>query len=248
MISLLTEESTREVIDRTLADLDLPELVAGLAQAPALCTAALTRRPEILAQPEFWTHLDSISEAFRAAKGWKVEVTLSALMLAGRHDLAPDAVHEFGSTSTLRALKAVWDRSPAEVGAWLQPSTGDVGAVAEFLVGVSTIPRLMMYRLARVLAPEAVPNDYGKDPWLIAERNAVGGIDDTDATYLHAYLLSRAFYSANPVRRGARTTQLREYPCCPSKQRTRLRRLATFRITFAVVYHMVGMGSLFSAS
>ena len=193
LIPLLTEESTRGVVDRTLANLDLPELVTGLAQAPALRAAALTRRPEVLAQPAFWTNLDNVGPAFRAAKGWKVEVTLSALMLAGRHDLAADAVHEFGYAATLRALNAVWERSPAEVGAWLQPSTRDVGAVAEFLVAESTIPGLMVYRLARGLAPEAVPNDYGEDPWLIAQRHAVGEIDDTEATYLNAYLLSRAF-------------------------------------------------------
>ena len=192
LIPLLTEESTRGVVDRTLTDLDLAELVTGLAQAPALRAAALIRRPEVLAQPAFWTNLDSVGPAFQAAKGWRVEATLSALMLAGRHDLAADAVHEFGCAATLRALKAVWERSPNEVGAWLQPSTGDVGAVAEFLVAESTIPRLMMYRLARDLAPESVPNDYGEDPWLIAQRHSVGEIDGTESTYLNAYLLSRA--------------------------------------------------------
>ena len=51
----------------------------------------------------------------------------------------------------------------------------------------------MLYELARTLSPDAVPNEYGEDPWLISWRHAVGTIDDSSASYIAAYLLSRAF-------------------------------------------------------
>ena len=51
----------------------------------------------------------------------------------------------------------------------------------------------MLYELTRELSPDAVPNDYGDDPWLMSWRHAVGKIDDSAASYVAAFLLSRAF-------------------------------------------------------
>lgn len=114
------------------------------------------------------------------------------MLAAGRSDLAPRAVQEFGSRSILQALSASWDTIGDNVNAWVYASVGNSSGVAEFLATQSSIPRPMLYGLARALPPDAVPNDVGEDPWVISHGNAVGTIDEAASSYLAAYLLSRA--------------------------------------------------------
>ena len=116
-----------------------------------------------------------------------------AILLAGRDDLATRAVHEFGSRPLLRSIRASSRTMGDRLGAWLRASVGDTVAVAEFLATQRAIPKPMLYGLARALPPDAVPNEYGEDPWLIAHRNAEGQIDEAVNSYFAAYLLSRAF-------------------------------------------------------
>ena len=187
------EGPLKVVIERTLAALDASELVAGLARAPAVRGTALTHRPQIIGLPAFWLRLDNVGEAFRAAKDGHLEdAALAAAMLGGRHDLAPQAVQEFGSRLVLQVLCASWDSVGDGIRNWLKESVGDFAVVAEFLATEKAIPLPMLYELSRELPPDAVPNDYGDDPWLVCWRQAVGTIDDSAASYIAAYLLSRA--------------------------------------------------------
>ena len=120
-------------------------------------------------------------------------VSASAMMLAGRSDLAVRAVREFGAGCILAALGASWDGIEQGREVWLGACVGDVGIVGEFLTGEVAIPKSMMYGLARELPPEAVPNPEGEDPWLVADRRSVGAGGDSEASYMAAYLLGRAF-------------------------------------------------------
>ena len=180
------------VIERTLRALDAAELVSGLARAPALRQAALARRPEIVGQPAFWKSLDCVEEVLHASKrGHEGSATLAA-MLARRDDLASEVVKAFGSRLVLQVLRASWDILGEARKPWLHPSICDTAAVAEFLSTEPNIPKTMLYGLARTLPPDAVPNEYGEDPWLISHRHAVGKLGDSAASYMAAYLLSRA--------------------------------------------------------
>ena len=198
----LDEDGVSLVVDRTLADLDTAELVEGLAVAVRLRGPALAQRPELVGEPAFWAELDSVDGAFQAGKDWDTEATASALMVAGREDLAPRAVQEFGSGVILRALMASWD-SVADVGdTWVHASVGDRAVVGRFLTGEYAIPKPMIYGLARALPPDAVGHEDGEDPWLVAYRRAVGTIDYSAGAYMAAYLLSRA---------------LSQRSCCPGE-------------------------------
>ena len=193
LVSVLDDEGPfKIVIERTLGALDAAELVSGLARAPALRQAALARRPEIVGQPGFWINLDSVEEVLHAAKCGHEESATLAAMLARRDDLASDAVKAFGSRLLLQVLRASWDIVGEARMAWLHSSTCDTATVAEFLATEPNIPKTMLYGLARILPPEAVPNEYGEDPWLISQRHAVGKLDASAASFMAAYLLSRA--------------------------------------------------------
>ena len=201
------------VIERTLAELETSELVAGLTRAPLLLGTALVYRPQLVRIPAFWAGLDSVDEAFRASKKEHLEgVALSAAMVGGRHDLAPQAVQEFGSGLVLQALCASWERAGDGSRSWLRQSLGDSTVVAEFLTTESIIPMSMLYELSRKLPPDAVPNDYGDDPWLIAWRHAVGAIDHSAASHIAAYLLTRALGQRSFCPWRAGKDQLRKDP------------------------------------
>ena len=182
----------RTVLERTLREVDAGELVAGLVQAPALRGAALACRPELVGQPAFWAKLDSIDEAFETANDGHMKAAALAAMLAGRSDLALRAVQEFGSMLILQVLGTSWASLGDGVDDWLNASVVDSGAVAEFLATEPAIPGPMLYGLARKLPPDAVPNEYGEDPWLISDRHKASATDDSAASYMAAYLLSRA--------------------------------------------------------
>ena len=107
-----------------------------------------------------------------------------AAMLAGRGDLALRAVQEFGSRLILRVLGTSWDSLDDGVDDWLNASVVDSAAVAEFLATEPTIPGPMLYGLARTLTPDAVPNDYGEDPWLISDRH-IGGRDRRFRSFIY---------------------------------------------------------------
>ena len=193
LVSVLDDEGPfKIVIDRTLGALDATDLVSGLARAPALRQAALARRPEIVGQPAFWKSLDSVEEVLHAAKCGHEESATLAAMLARRDDLASDAVKAFGSRLVLQVLRASWDIVGEASKPWLHSSTCDTATVAEFLATEPNIPKTMLYGLARTLPPDAVPNEYGEDPWLNSHRHAVGKLGDSAASYMAAYLLSRA--------------------------------------------------------
>ena len=193
LVPALCDEGPFEVvIERTLGTLDTAELVSGLARAPALRQAALACRPEIVGEPAFWKDLDSVEEALHAAKWGLEESATLAAMLARRDDLAPDTVEAFGSRVVLQVLGGSWDIVKEASKAWLHSAARDTATVAEFLVTESGIPRAMLYGLARILPPDAVPNECGEDPWLVSHRHSVGKVEDPAASYMAAYLLSRA--------------------------------------------------------
>lgn len=163
------------------------------SRPPALRAAALARRPELVGQPAFWAGLETFEDAFRTVKGEHLEAdAVEAILSAGRDDLATRTVREFGSRRLLRSLSASSRIMGDRLETWLRALVGDTVAVADFLAGEPTIPRPMLYGLSRALPPDAVPNEYGEDPWLVAHRKAEGSISEAAASYFAAYLLSRA--------------------------------------------------------
>jgi hypothetical protein len=193
LVPFLDNEKFRFIVERTLAELDVTELAAGLERAPALRASALGRRPELVGQPAFWAGLEAVEDAFRTAKDARMEGdAIEAIISSGRDDLATRASHEFGSRRLLRSICTLSTSLGGRLGSWLRAPVGDTVAVAEFLATQRAIPRQMLYCISRALPPDAVPNEHGEDPWLIAHRNAEGSINDADASHVAAYLLSRA--------------------------------------------------------
>jgi 23S rRNA-/tRNA-specific pseudouridylate synthase len=77
---------------------------------------------------------------------------------------------------------------------WVNVSMQDVNSFASLLASgeVRTKTTLLTFIQTTMLDPDAVPNDVGDDPWLIAMRKATGNLSEPGKTYLATYLLTRA--------------------------------------------------------
>ena len=204
-------DTLRVVPQRTFKALSLSELADGLQRAPTLVPAALTYRPELVTEPNFWAQDLNIEDDAFAIISRLDEVraaALAALMAAQRDDLATRAVGQFGPSAVLDVVGSVLEYNPErqELERWLSAASSDHLAVSQYLATESKKPRALLVALARTLPPDVVPNKIGTDPWLIAAQATIGTVSEGFAVYLNAYLLSRALGSRS--RSAAELAQL----------------------------------------
>ena len=192
-----SEETLRVVPQRTFEALSLSELAVGLQRAPALAQAALTYRPELVTEPNFWTQDLTIWDDAFAVIARLEEVrsaAIAALVAAQRDDLATRVVGQCGLSAVLDVVGSALEHEPRRPGLerWLSVASSDPLAVSQHLASGSEKPRALLVALARTLPPDVVPNEIGADPWLIAAQGTIGRVSEGSATYLNAYLLNRA--------------------------------------------------------
>lgn len=180
------------LLDRTLSELDEDELIEGLMSVPTLAGRAIASRPELVSALAIWQHLevDDIAFDVAVASGRQAQA-MAALLEAGRSDLAPRAVQRLGAGSALRAVNERKGDDGSAID-WVRAVAQQPEAVATFLASEAPIRRPLLLDLARTLHPDAVPNEYGTDPWLIAWGSSTGSIGDAAMSYLTAYLFARA--------------------------------------------------------
>jgi len=194
LVQLLNSESTEKVVlHRVIADLEAAELIEGLKVIPELFSLVLAHRPELIKEPSFWLNIRATDESFCVAENKDLQFdAVAAMLTAGRSDLAPATVQTFGPIVVLEALSRAKGVNSNDLKFWAQAASIDIKSVAEFLGSRASIPRKIIYVLAKILPPDLVPNDYGEDPWFVAWQNSTGSIDDSQVTYILAYFLNRA--------------------------------------------------------
>ena len=154
----------RQIVERTLQEVGASELVDGLVRAPELRSRALAVRPDVVGEVAFWLRLDEVDEAFAAARDWGRLAAARALIRSRREELATRAVKELGAGIVLEALRAAWDVAGDGRDVWLGACAADAGAVRDFLRGNLSVPGPLLYGLARLLRPDAVPNEGERTP------------------------------------------------------------------------------------
>jgi hypothetical protein len=197
-------EREKSIVEAALGNLTTNELLSGTARSPELAKLVLARRPELVAAPSFWSTLPTASEfGFDVLSKHPdlVPSAVGALMEAGREELVSKTISELGGFMVLRVLAKRWKTQDLRTnGRWLKAVSRDPGAVAEFFGAAPSVPAAMLVDLARSTWPDALPNDYGNDPWLevlASSPEASQGMD----SYLASYLLARAlgWRSKNPA-------------------------------------------------
>lgn len=176
-------------------------LAEGLRRCPPLTPYALAHRPELVAEPIFWSTDVAIADDVFTTISRSPQLrlpALAAMIRARRDDLSMRATREFGADQILLAVahEICSDGEPrGGLDQWIKAAVSDLPAVARFLGGGTAFPRFLLVRIAHEIAPDALPNDNGTDPWLIAARNATGSVSEDNSLFLGAYLLSRALGS-----------------------------------------------------
>lgn len=217
LLPLLKSESAHRVIpERTLSGLRPDELLDGLRRSPSLISPVLERRPDVMAQPAFWV-LEGLDSDVALSMVTSLEQpqmpVLGAIIAARRNDLAPLCVRQFGSLLVLQSVAPLVGPNPEgqRLADWIREASYDRYAVAQFLANQSSLSRAFLVVLARTLDPDAVPNEYGLDPWWVGMSQATGSIAAVDLVFLSAYLFCRALgghsrNAADLARLGFETT------------------------------------------
>lgn len=194
----------QSIFTGAVAAMSADELIDGITHTPALADRTLGQRPDLLSQPAFWSHGSaSIDSAFAAMTNVEElrSSGIAAIFAAGRHDLAIRTVREFGALNVLEVLGSRFDAADRQrLGPWLTAATSEPTTIAQFLASGQSHSWAMLSAIAHLVSPDAVPNDYGVDPWLIAVQAANNSTTDEISLFFRAYLLSRAlgWRSRNP--------------------------------------------------
>ena len=176
--------------------LSIDELTEGVRKTPRLAIAALTHRPDLVGRSAFWARdVVPVDAAFAVLTGSCElrQAGLTAMVAAKRNDLAARAAREIHSVEILQAIAGAFNIATdrEKLRPWLAAATSDPVKVAQFLVEGKTLSLPLLTAIAHVIPPDAVPNDYGEDPWLIAIRALEDYVARGESLFLSSYLLSR---------------------------------------------------------
>ena len=193
-------ERGRKVAESTLADLDLSDLIDGLGKAPQLAPRTLSLRPDLVTSEDFWRRdFVPVDLAFSvlADSPELRDSAVDAMILAGRDDLGPRALRAVGALTLLRRVarhQQAFSGDHLHMN-WLRAASSEPDVVAEFLSKEPAPLWSFLASIAAFLTPDAVPNVYGADPWLLAAKAAAQSERTSPPIYLSAFLLNRALGS-----------------------------------------------------
>jgi len=190
-------ERQRLVAKSSIVEMDLDTLANGIKHTPQLSAATLPLRPEVMTTESFWRHdvvpADTAFAVLADAPGLRA-AAVRAMIQADRHDLAPDAAKEVGALPFLQMVasnEAIVGNSRS-IATWLRAAAVDTTVAAEFLSSEGATSWAILSAIAALMPPDAVPNEYGSDPWLLAVEAVARSDRARMPVFLSTYLLSRA--------------------------------------------------------
>ena len=194
-------DTQRWLIDRLLGTIELSELLSYVIDLPDLEEFALSLRPEILLEVTFWKNAAELEKAVEAAAvSCNHRETVEAMMRARRRGLAKAAVLHFGERDVLSVISSMIGRNEDAAGLreWTVEATRDLTGITELLREAKGLNLAFLTMVAGCVSEGSVPNREGKDPWLIALRNAGGSDNECPLDLeLAVFVLSRALGGAS---------------------------------------------------
>lgn len=198
------DDKGKAVATSTLASLSNMQLIEGLQVATELVVPILSCRPNIVMEPNFWMgDVKASNAALGIVKNspdqWPAAI--DAMIASGIDNIVKPAFNCFGFAAVWQVLAQVLDDTkevkPRALLPWLEYAMLDKGAVAQVLADSRVRTRHSLVTIARMTTPDSVPNEYGKDPWLLAIHGAEGDLPQSQEIYLMSYLFSRALGSTS---------------------------------------------------
>jgi len=165
---LPVQTSMRAAVEGMDANLLAQNLKAGTNWFRPL----LAIRPDLTEMPEFWCRTQArASDIQQAGLELHAEAQLAAAVL-GLHDEASieSVARVFGTVAVLTCIEQLMlkERDGSELRRWVKEACRQPGAVASFLAQARALNPRLVSCITTELAPDAIPNDYGDDPWLTA--------------------------------------------------------------------------------
>jgi hypothetical protein len=209
-------ETGQSIAANALATMSQEELLNVMVASPALASPILSQRKDLLNDASVWNAAIDSSLLFDSAVGvLKQSPTaqspeIMGMLTAQRPDLARRIANELDPTLVLDALETYASANAGDatkLDPWIDVVATRPSAIAQFLAANRRRTHAsFLDALARRISPDAVPNEYGTDPWLIALRSMEQWPEGSLPLYLCAFLLSRSL--GNTTRNSAELAQI----------------------------------------
>lgn len=174
LVELLSDERlpVRSAMRIGAQDIEVGTLVRGIASDQQWLQPLLVVRPDLTEAVDFWEQTQILASSIRdAGIDLHGEVALQAAVMGLRDDGAiRSAVEVFGSLALLECVQRLTSgrHEVPQLQGWIKYACFHLGDVASFLAHTKTPSTQVIQGIARELPPDAVPNDFGADPWLTA--------------------------------------------------------------------------------
>lgn len=195
---LLHTEKQRGIALQAIRALPEDELIRGVLQEPQLLDAVISERPGVLADERLWLADEAIVRKVlgHVASQETAISTLKAIAHVCSSAAQPLVVDELGPEMVWNAIIEIANATPNTVpnvfAPWVRALVRFPNAAAAALASGSMRWTSCLQVISRTFDPDAVPNAFGEDPWLIACTAAHGEIDRESSLYLASYLFARA--------------------------------------------------------
>ncbi|KRB98069.1 hypothetical protein ASE11_14790 [Hydrogenophaga sp. Root209] len=174
LVELLFDQrpAVQAAIREAVKDIDVDELAQGLVPGEGWMRRLLQVRPDLTETPEFWRRTQPrASDIENAGIKLQGDIALESAVLGLHDEFAIESIARgFGALAvleTLQRLMTTLQELPQAL-AWVMHACRDVSGAASFLAHVRAPSVQLVDAIANELAPDAVPNDYGVDPWFTA--------------------------------------------------------------------------------
>lgn len=174
LVELLSDERlpVRNAMRIAAKEIEVGTLVRGVASDRHWLKPLLIVRPDLTETVEFWEQTQILASSIRdAGVDLQGEVALQAAVMGLRDDGAiQSAVEVFGALALLECIQRLISgrHEIPRLQDWIRHACFHLGDVASFLAHTKTPSTQVVQGIARELPPDAVPNDFGADPWLTA--------------------------------------------------------------------------------
>jgi len=158
-------------IEAAVSEASPEQLVDLIGAFPGVALTVLPLRQDILERASFWRIASVDAHRLIASvdvEGDQAARIVSALMDAGRDDCSAAVVIRFGIAPVVAALSRL-DVAQIRSGmGWVRAIAPQTNDLAEGMAAGTVWHRPLLFALAEVLDPDAVPNSVGIDPWVTA--------------------------------------------------------------------------------
>lgn len=162
----------RKAMRIAIQGIEVDTLVRGITSDQHWLQPLLVVRPDLTEAAEFWEQTQILASSIRdAGIDLRGEVALKAAVMGLRDDGAiRSAVEVFGALALLDCVQrlTLGRHEVPQLQSWIRHACFHLGDVASFLAHTKAPSTQVVQSIARELPPDAIPNDFGADPWLTA--------------------------------------------------------------------------------